>query len=180
MLYQVRLFYDVGNQIRVRDIVNINGNGGLVEKIEVRTIPLRDFAGVVHIFQNGKINALYIITKECSAIVFDIGVAYKEDPDKVITVIQKVGQSYKPMKSLAQISSSLLKLWALIDLKKVKLSSKLVLRPNQVASLPWVSHSERSLNICLTRKILKSHSLTVRFTGVLKLVHSSWTSTRVV
>jgi small-conductance mechanosensitive channel len=84
-------FMILENQIRVGDIVNINGTGGLVEKIEVRTITLRDFAGVVHIFQNGKINALSNMTKEWSAIVFDIGVAYKEDPDKVITVIQKVG-----------------------------------------------------------------------------------------
>ena len=67
------------------------GTGGLVEKIEVRTITLRDFSGIVHIFQNGKINSLSNMTKEWSAMVFDIGVAYKEDPDQVIKVIEKVG-----------------------------------------------------------------------------------------
>jgi small conductance mechanosensitive channel len=84
-------FMILENQIRVGDIVNINGTGGLVEKIEVRTITLRDFSGIVHIFQNGKINSLSNMTKEWSAMVFDIGVAYKEDPDKVIKVIEKVG-----------------------------------------------------------------------------------------
>lgn len=84
-------FMILENQIRVGDIVNINGTGGLVEKIEVRTITLRDFSGVVHIFQNGKINTLSNMTKEWSAMVFDIGVAYKEDPDTVIEVISKVG-----------------------------------------------------------------------------------------
>ena len=84
-------FMILENQIRVGDVVNINGTGGLVEKIEVRTITLRDFSGIVHIFQNGKINALSNMTKEWSAMVFDIGVAYKEDPDQVIEVVNKVG-----------------------------------------------------------------------------------------
>lgn len=84
-------FMILENQIRVGDIVTINGTGGLVEKIEVRTITLRDFSGIVHIFQNGKINTLSNMTKEWSAMVLDIGVAYKEDPDRVIEVIEQTG-----------------------------------------------------------------------------------------
>jgi len=79
------------NQIRTGDVAIINGTGGLVEKIELRTVTLRDFSGVVHIFQNGKINTLSNMTKEWSAMVFDIGVAYKEDTDKVVEVIREVG-----------------------------------------------------------------------------------------
>ncbi|MGC9373631.1 MAG: mechanosensitive ion channel family protein [Bacteroidales bacterium] len=79
------------NQVRAGDVAIINGTGGLVEKIELRTITLRDFSGVVHVIQNGKINSLANMTKEWSAIVFDIGVAYKEDVDEVIKVMQEVG-----------------------------------------------------------------------------------------
>lgn len=79
------------NQIRTGDVAIINGTGGLVEKIEMRTITLRDFSGVVHIFQNGKINSLSNMTKEWSAMVFDIGVAYKEDPEQVIQIMAEVG-----------------------------------------------------------------------------------------
>lgn len=79
------------NQVRTGDVAIINGTGGLVEKIELRTITLRDFSGVVHIFQNGKINSLSNMTKEWSAMVFDIGVAYKEDPEEVIQVMTEVG-----------------------------------------------------------------------------------------
>jgi small conductance mechanosensitive channel len=86
-------FMILENQIRVGDIVKINGTGGLVEEIEVRTITLRDFSGIVHIFQNGKINSLSNMTKEWSAIVFEIGVAYKEDPDRVIEVIEMTGKA---------------------------------------------------------------------------------------
>jgi len=79
------------NQIRTGDVAIINGTGGLVEKIELRTVTLRDFSGVVHIIQNGKINTLSNMTMEWSAIVFDIGVAYKENVDKVMEVIKEVG-----------------------------------------------------------------------------------------
>jgi len=79
------------DQVRAGDVAIINGTGGSVEKVELRTITLRDFAGVVHIFQNGKINTLANMTKEWSAMVFDIGVAYKEDVDMVMQVMKDVG-----------------------------------------------------------------------------------------
>lgn len=79
------------NQIRTGDVAIINGTGGSVEKIELRTTTLRDFSGVVHIFQNGKINTISNMTKEWSAIVLDMGVAYKEDPEKVIQIMTDVG-----------------------------------------------------------------------------------------
>ncbi|RKD92818.1 mechanosensitive ion channel family protein [Mangrovibacterium diazotrophicum] len=78
------------NQIRTGDVAIINGTGGLVEKIELRTITLRDQSGVVHIFQNGKINTVSNMTKGWSAMVFDIGVAYKEDLNKVMKVMKEV------------------------------------------------------------------------------------------
>ena len=86
-------FMILENQIRVGDIVIINGIRGLVETIEVRTITLRDYGGVVHIIQNGKINSLSNMSKGWSAVVFDIGVAYKEDPDEVIEIINEVGRN---------------------------------------------------------------------------------------
>ncbi len=83
------------NHIRVGDVAVINGTGGLVETIGLRTIVLRDLAGVVHIFQNGKIGTLSNMTKEWSAMVFDVGVAYKEDTDKVVEVMRDVADSLR-------------------------------------------------------------------------------------
>jgi small conductance mechanosensitive channel len=80
------------NQIREGDVAIINGTSGLVEKVGLRTVVLRDLSGIVHIFQNGKINTLSNMTKNWSGMVFDIGVAYKEDTDKVIAVIQHVAE----------------------------------------------------------------------------------------
>ena len=84
-------FILIENQIRTGDVAIINGKGGLVEKIELRTITLRDFSGVVHIFQNGKIDTLSNMTKEWSAMVMDIGVSYNADLDQVMEIMLEVG-----------------------------------------------------------------------------------------
>lgn len=78
------------NQVRVGDVAVVNGTGGLVEHIGLRTIVLRDQSGVVHVFQNGKVSTLSNMTKEWSAMVFDVGVAYKEDTDRVVGVMRDV------------------------------------------------------------------------------------------
>jgi moderate conductance mechanosensitive channel len=83
-------FLILENQIRVGDVAIINGTGGLVEAITFRTIVLRDQAAVVHVFPNGSINTLSNMTKDWSAYVIDIGVAYKEDTDRVIGVMRRV------------------------------------------------------------------------------------------
>jgi len=88
--YITGFFILLENQIRTGDVAIINGTGGLVEKIEMRTITLRDLSGTVHIFQNGKINSISNMTKEWSAMVFDIGVAYKEDLNKVMKLMKEV------------------------------------------------------------------------------------------
>lgn len=78
------------DQIRTGDVAILNGTGGLVEKIELRTITLRDLSGTVHVFQNGKINTISNMTKGWSAMVFNIGVAYKEDLNKVMNIMKEV------------------------------------------------------------------------------------------
>lgn len=83
------------NQVRTGDVAIINGTGGLVESISLRTITLRDLSGVVHIFQNGKINTLSNMTKEWSGMVFDVGVAYKEDTDRVVEIIKGVAEELR-------------------------------------------------------------------------------------
>ncbi|MDY0351853.1 MAG: mechanosensitive ion channel family protein [Desulfobulbaceae bacterium] len=86
-------FIILENQLRVGDVAVVNGTGGLVEKINFRTIVLRDLGGTVHIFPNGTINTLSNLTNEWSAYIFDIRVAYKENTDKVIEVMAEVGRS---------------------------------------------------------------------------------------
>lgn len=78
------------DQIRVGDIVDIAGKSGLVEKINLHMVILRDLSGNVHYVRNGMIDVVTKMTKEFSRYLFDIGVAYREDVDEVIEVIKEV------------------------------------------------------------------------------------------
>lgn len=83
------------NQIRLGDVAIVNGTGGLVEAINLRTVVLRDLAGVVHIFPNGEIRSISNMTYGWSAFVFDIGVAYKEDTDRVADIMNRVMETLR-------------------------------------------------------------------------------------
>lgn len=89
------VFILIENQIRVGDVAVINGTGGMVEEINLRTTILRDVEGTVHVFPNGSINTLSNRTKEWSACVLDIGVAYKEDPVRVMQVMREVDEELR-------------------------------------------------------------------------------------
>lgn len=84
-------FLILENQVRVGDVAIINGTGGLVETISFRTVVLRDLSAVVHVFPNGSITTLSNVSKDWSAYVIDVGVAYKEDTDRVVEVMRQVG-----------------------------------------------------------------------------------------
>jgi small conductance mechanosensitive channel len=85
-------FIIMENQVRVGDVSVINGIGGLVEEINLRTIVLRDLEGTVHVFPNGTINTLSNKSKGWSRYVVDVGVAYKENVDQVMQVLKEVGE----------------------------------------------------------------------------------------
>ncbi len=78
------------NQIRVGDVAQLNGTGGLVEDINLRTVRLRSLDGTVHIFPNGAITSLANLTNEFSYYLWDLGVAYKEDTDYVVSVVKEL------------------------------------------------------------------------------------------
>jgi small-conductance mechanosensitive channel len=80
------------NQIRVGDVVEIAGKSGLVESVNLRTTVLRDLEGSVHIIPNGTVEAVTNRTREWSRMVLDVGVAYKENVDRVMEVLAEIGE----------------------------------------------------------------------------------------
>ncbi len=85
-------FIIMENQVRVGDVAVINGSGGLVEQINLRTIVLRDLEGTVHVFPNGIIETLSNKSKGWSRYVIDVGVAYKENVDSVMQLLREMGE----------------------------------------------------------------------------------------
>jgi len=97
------LFIIGENQIRVGDVAILNGTGGLVEAVNLRTTVLRSQDGTVYIFPNGTINTVANMTHGFSYYVFDVAVAYKEDVDHVSDVLQEIGDQIaqeEPYKSM--------------------------------------------------------------------------------
>jgi small conductance mechanosensitive channel len=83
-------FILLDDQVRIGDVVSIAGKSGLVEKVNLRMVTLRDLSGNVHFVRNGEITVVTNMTKEYSRYMFDIGVAYRENVDEVIEVIKQV------------------------------------------------------------------------------------------
>jgi small conductance mechanosensitive channel len=83
-------FLLIENQMRVNDVVVIDGTGGLVQEINLRTTSLRSEDGAVHIFPNGSIQKLSNLTREFAYYVFSISVDYKDDIDRVVTVLTQI------------------------------------------------------------------------------------------
>jgi small conductance mechanosensitive channel len=88
-------FIILENQVRVGDVATINGKSGLVEAIRLRTIVLRSGEGTVHVFPNGIITELSNQTKDFSYAVVDLGVAYKEDVDRVMRILRDIGRALR-------------------------------------------------------------------------------------
>ena len=86
------LFIIIENQYRVGDVIALEDITGKVEKITLRKTILRDLDGKVHHIPNGSFARISNLTGDYSRAHMDISVAYKEDLDKVITLINKVGK----------------------------------------------------------------------------------------
>jgi small conductance mechanosensitive channel len=84
-------FLILEDQVRVGDVAAINGVAGSVEALNLRTIVLRDGEGTVHVFPNGAIQTLANRSKDFSYYVIDLGISYREDPDRVTAVLREIG-----------------------------------------------------------------------------------------
>jgi small conductance mechanosensitive channel len=88
-------FLILEDQVRLGDVVSINGKSGLVEAIRLRTIALRGHDGTVHIIPNGVITELSNMTKDFSYAVLDLGIPYEEDVDAVVDVLQSIASDLR-------------------------------------------------------------------------------------
>jgi small conductance mechanosensitive channel len=86
------LFILLENQFGVGDVVRLEGVSGSVERMTLRVVVLRDVHGVVHIVPNGEIKKVSNLTRGWARVVLDVGVAYKEDPDRVMEVMRDEGR----------------------------------------------------------------------------------------
>jgi len=87
------IFIMLEDQYNVGDVVKIAGVCGAVEEITFRRTTLRDLDGIVHNIPNGEIAVASNYTRDYARVNLDVPVAYGEDLDKVMAVIDKVGNA---------------------------------------------------------------------------------------
>ena len=88
--YLSGIFILLEDQYDVGDVVRVAGIAGLVEEVGLRRTVLRDLDGIVHSVSNGEIKTASNFTKGYSRVNLNISVAYGEDLDRVIKVINRV------------------------------------------------------------------------------------------
>ena len=84
------IFILMENQYGIGDVIKVAGVVGLVEEVNLKRTILRDLDGVVHYVPNGEINIASNFTKEYSRVNMNISIAYRENLDRVIKVINKI------------------------------------------------------------------------------------------
>jgi small-conductance mechanosensitive channel len=83
------------DQYGINDVVKIGEISGLVEHISLRTTVLRDLEGTVHFIPHGTITTVSNQTHGWSRALFDVGIDYKEDADRVMEVLLEIGRDMR-------------------------------------------------------------------------------------
>lgn len=86
------IFIVFEDQYRVGDAICINNICGGVEDVNLRRTVIRSADGAQHIIPNGQIKIVSNLSKEFSRVDVKIGVAYHEDIEKVMEVLNRVGK----------------------------------------------------------------------------------------
>jgi small conductance mechanosensitive channel len=88
--YFTGFFLLIEDQVRVGDVVEIAGKGGLVEELTLRYVRLRDLEGHVHFVPNGEIKLVTNRTRGHATPVVEVPISYAADPDEVLRVMREV------------------------------------------------------------------------------------------
>jgi small conductance mechanosensitive channel len=117
-------FIILENQYRIGDAIDVAGVSGLVESLTLRRTVLRDLEGRVHIVPNGEIKIVSNLSKEWARSVLDIGISYREDLDRIIALLSRIG---KEMESDERFKEVLLEPVQILGVERLG-ESQLVIR----------------------------------------------------
>jgi small conductance mechanosensitive channel len=123
-------FLIMENQIRVGDVVKIGDISGLVEKITLRIVVLRDIEGVMHVIPNGEIKTLSNMTYGWSRAVVTIGVSYKEDIDRVMEILKSLAMEIYNDEKYRKVIQEEPLIWGIDSLGESAVNIKVLFKTN--------------------------------------------------
>ena len=89
------LFILTEGSVGAGDVVDVGGVSGVVEKVTLRSVRIRDLSGNVHFVPNSTIDHVKNMTKDYSRYLLDVGVGYGEDTDEVVAVMKEVDEEMR-------------------------------------------------------------------------------------
>ncbi len=81
------IFIQFENAMNVGDVVTVGGTSGVVEKLTIRSVSLRDVEGVFHIIPFSSVDSVSNYMRGFAYHVADMGIAYREDIDEAKQVM---------------------------------------------------------------------------------------------
>lgn len=82
-------------QIRVGDYIEISGHEGVVEKIDIRLIQIRDLQGRVHYIRNGMVDIVVNYTRDFAYYVFNLGISYDANINYVMDALKEADAEFR-------------------------------------------------------------------------------------
>ncbi|EPX86815.1 mechanosensitive ion channel domain-containing protein [Salipiger mucosus] len=77
------IFIQFENAMNVGDVVTVGGTSGVVERLTIRSVSLRDLAGSFHVIPFSSVDMVTNYMRDFAYHVCDMGVAYREDVEEV-------------------------------------------------------------------------------------------------
>ncbi|MFC1580994.1 mechanosensitive ion channel family protein, partial [Thermodesulfobacteriota bacterium] len=85
----------VEGQFQLNDVIKIGDVSGSVERMSMRMTTLRDLKGKAHFIPNGQIKRVTNMTHKWSQVMFEIGVTYRADVDRVMALLTDIAGEMK-------------------------------------------------------------------------------------
>jgi small conductance mechanosensitive channel len=76
------------DQFAVGDVIEVAGKSGVVERISLRVVVLRDLEGTMHVIPNGEMKVVSNKTRGWARAVVDVAIPYTEDVDRILGVVK--------------------------------------------------------------------------------------------
>lgn len=96
------VFILMEDTISVGDVVEVGAHAGLVEKITIRTVHMRDFDGNVHSIPFGEVQTVKNMSKDFAYAVVDVRIAYRESIDEALALMAEVAADMAAKGPLAE------------------------------------------------------------------------------
>lgn len=119
--------------LAVGDVVKIGDHAGVIEKMTLMDIQLRDISGYLHVIPFSKIDAFVNMTVDYAYAVFDIGIAYSADADRVMKLLGELGLQMSEDEEFGQLIQEPLEMLGLdrFDDSAVILKARLKTEPGK-------------------------------------------------